>query len=180
MALGADGLDRAGAEEIAQKEIKNFNEVVCLMKRKIWYLISLTFPLLLPAFLLLCHEPVSRSFDTANFNLTLYDYFIFSAFFGGVPYFLFIIGIVVWLRHKTANEIKLASWILPVLFTPVLWFGLFLMEVLDPLHKNIDIVSFNWIPDLLIGLFALPFGYFYVLLVNGLTYLFQKLDWIRN
>jgi len=102
-----------------------------------------------------------------------------------MQYFLFMIGVLLCLHKKTADQIFYKLWILPLIFIPVFAFLLSLYAVF--FSKFEDIFSHIRIFGSALGLggllglyFILPIGYFYVFLVNILAFLFRKLNWITD
>src|SRR5688572_10131474 len=55
------------------------------------------------------------------FSAVVYVALIFgySLYLGGIPYVLFLIGLFIWMRAKTAGEVQRMTYVAPLLFIPV-------------------------------------------------------------
>lgn len=92
--------------------------------------------------------------------------FLFSLLIGGVPYLIFVAGVLLWSRGRSDSAIRKLSFIAPLLFvlvtaaiSPVaLLFGLPLREI------PVFIAAFAF--------YALIFGYLYVFIVNSVYEVF--------
>jgi hypothetical protein len=112
----------------------------------------------------------------SSFCDLLFVYFVSSMLVGGLPYCLFVVGVVLWSRGRTADELRRATWLLPLIFVPVCGISLYCLNLLHG-----AMVSFaNFYNSARIGLYAIPFGYFYICLVTVLTYVLQKTGWLAD
>jgi uncharacterized membrane protein len=80
------------------------------MSAKRYFQLSLLLPLILPVIVLLLFEP---SFANGGIVLIL----MFSLYFGALPYLLFVIGLLFWMRRKDVREIQRMTFIAPLVFT---------------------------------------------------------------
>ncbi len=134
------------------------------MTRKRWYHCSLLIPLVVPLLVMLAAK-LTGTFLKSN---SLLGWFSLAALLqlvlGGFQYVLFVFFVMGWGREKTMKQIERASWVMPLWFWPwcTLWL-LLLTTFMGRVHFFI-----------MIGLFAIPYGYFYVLLAHTLTWLLKK------
>lgn len=126
-----------------------------------YFLASLALPLVVPL-IVASLAYVTSSELAAGFAVV----FMFSLILGGIPYLIFIVGVLLWSRTRSLEAIRKLSYIAPLLFvivaavlSPVpLLFGASMREVSAFLA--------------LFSLYALLFGYLYVLIVNALYEVF--------
>jgi hypothetical protein len=137
------------------------------MQKKTWYAIVLLLPLL-PIVLAFIFGPV--------FIPVLGSVLFFASLIACVPYLAFYIGVLLWMRKKTADEVKRASWHFPWVFAiicGIFWTVAPALQNADRLFKSPGGVLF------IVGL-CIPFGYMYVALAHGLTRLIVSLRWIKS
>lgn len=138
------------------------------MTRKNWYRACLLLPLALPALLLGVTRYVHVS-DTAHPNVLLFSSAaFFELLFGGAQYALFVMLLFFWSRNTTARQMARASWALPFWFWPLCTLGIIL-----GMHGDYHLA-------LMTGLYAIPFGYAYVILTHLLTWMLQKCSMLKD
>lgn len=122
------------------------------MTQKTYYLFALTMPLWLP----LAVFPLWRSQSFLGLGVYLFC----SLIYGGVPYVVFLIGVLVWARNKTGAAIQRTTVFLPVLFA--LWqpIALLIFSILEGSSRELNVAPFF----LLFALFAFVIGYAYVVI----------------
>lgn len=122
-----------------------------------YFLASLALPLVAPLIV------ASLTYMTSNEVVAGFAaIFMFSLMLGGIPYSVFVAGVLLWSRRQSLSAIRKLSYVAPFLFvivtaalSPVaLIFGIPVREV------------FAFIA--LFSLYALVFGYLYVFMVNAL------------
>ena len=111
-------------------------------------------------------------------------YSFLSAFCGGVQYVMFAFWASFHYRNATARELSKFSLKAPFLFTPICWMGVFIFSI-NYIFFIKDRNTFDIFFDssqfaLLISLFSIPIGYFYVALAHGLGFILNKLGVIKE
>jgi hypothetical protein len=134
------------------------------MTRKRWYFCSLLLPFILPL-LIIGAAKLTGTFAKAHSLLGwVSTAALFGLMFGGLQYLLFTFFVRHFGRNRTPAQLRLASWALPLWFWP--WCTLWLL----PLAIYMGRVKFF----VMIGLFAIPYGYFYVVLAHLITWPLAK------
>lgn len=152
------------------------------MTRRSWYLFSLWLPLLLPIMLLLISLVFAmlpgQGENGMGWTFSIAIFLIFAAAFGGVQYIAFALCVAYWARGKEAWELSKVSWVLPVLFAPVCALGLFIYVV----ASNDSVKTLYDAVRMVMGFSAVSilFGYFYVLLIHGLTWALARVGFIKD
>ncbi|MBI3631176.1 MAG: hypothetical protein HY221_02465 [Candidatus Sungbacteria bacterium] len=137
------------------------------MTRKRWYFYSLSLPFAVPL-LLIALSKLPRSFPHLGGRIDAWAFVgMLQLVAGIVPYLIFVALVLYWARNKSASQIAAASWAMPLWFWAICTAAFFI----TPLSRH---------HYLLLGLFALPFGYFYVATAHTLTWLFIKLRWVKK
>jgi hypothetical protein len=152
------------------------------MKRKSWYNISLFLPMILPFIAMPLFQDggkISGAFEIFS------AIFLLGVIIGGLPYLLFVIGVWWWSRHKTADDMKRLSYIVPVLFYPFCALGITLISLTGvPMDSGFQKVATSASGALFAGLlmagFAIPIGYFYVGLVHVLTKILMAIRLVKD
>ena len=153
------------------------------IKRIVWYRLMLGLPILVPTlWWIAAHvffpnyvwggRAPSRSVSDLILGSVgaIFTYLYTAAALGGIQYAFFAAGVLWWARRKTAAEFTRPIWKWPLLFVPICGVGTVVLElVFDTNGHPVSIGA-----DLFLGLFAIPFGYFYVGLAMGLTCLLAK------
>ena len=122
--------------------------------------------------------PIATYLAVASGAVTLKGYggllvvVMFSLLIGGIPYLIFLVGFFVWMRGKTADQIRMATWLAPVICTGVFAACAFIVILLQALSSagtrvDGDIAGY--------AVFVIAFGYGYVLIVNVGYFLFRRL-----
>lgn len=93
-----------------------------------------------------------------------------SFIIGGPLYTFLIAAVLLWGRQKTVDEWKTAGWLLPLVFSPLIF-----LEFLVLVNGDSSVCS-----ALAFGGIGLGLGYIYVLLVSALTFLLQKFGVVEN
>ena len=133
------------------------------MGEKRFFQLSFLLPIVLPLLLIFVANPTFGLVSILTLSLIL----------GGVPYLLFITGLFFWMRNKNAKDIQRMTFVAPLLFIPV-----FLLSVL--VFLPIQLITTGTI-DVNAGIvficcvFIIILGYLYVLVVNGVYFLFRAL-----
>jgi hydrogenase/urease accessory protein HupE len=149
------------------------------MLRKNWYYALLSLPIVITVLSLL-HIKMLPSV-TGNVPDASFSYF--GAAIGAsqlmvMPqYLVFYLGIWVWSRHKTVEQMRRLTWYLPLLFVPVCAVGLGIYA----LYKGVPFAElFNTIfgSMILFSPFIVFYGYIYVMFAHLLTWIFKKFGWI--
>ncbi len=152
------------------------------MKRKTWYKIALLLPVIFPFFVVLLGLPVMAvHFDTGT-QIMGVGMLLFTFFMLGAPtYLVFCLLLGWWMKNKTADQMKIASWFLPLIYLPFFAttyvFYLHLVDksgILIPLGESIVGGT------ILSSTILLPCAYFYVGLSHLLTALFRKTGWVQD
>ena len=126
---------------------------------KAYFLLSLFLPIITPLAIL----PFA-------FNNFITELFTFSLWFGGVPYLILSIGVIIWAKNKNENQLRKLTYVLPILFVMVMGI-VYLLIMLYVLGADFNIKEFlHFFVGLAVYGFAL--GYFYVIVVNIIYELF--------
>lgn len=83
-----------------------------------------------------------------------------SLLFGGIPYVLFAVGFLRWMRGRTTREVRAAILLAPVIYAVLLMLCLFVFLIVD------STLGQNWNTIWSMGGFGVVFGYAYVLLAE--------------
>lgn len=129
------------------------------MTRKRWYSYSLLLPLLVPLLIMFAAKLTGTFMNGQRALGWLSLIATLELVCGGFQYTLFLFFVKGWGGEKTATQLWRASWALPLWFWPWCTVWLLLVTVFIGRIKN----------SLMIGLFAIPFGYFYVILTHLIT-----------
>ena len=132
--------------------------------REIFYLrLCATFPVVIPV---IAFQAIHFGFNPLDVNVI----FAFSLVFGGVPYAIFALGMLYWLRDSPSRTYWKAAAVAPILFIVVFAVTAIAFRVIVDLVEN-GIILLRPADFLVLVLFfplyILPIGYFYV----GLAYL---------
>lgn len=126
------------------------------MTTRNYYRAALLLPLAVPAILSLGLLVEDKPGLLAGIMFYLFG----SLLFGGIPYVLFAVGFLWWMRERTTREVQTAIRIAPLVYAIVLMFCLFVFLVVDgTLGRSADTI---WA----MGGFGVVFGYAYVLLAE--------------
>jgi len=113
---------------------------------------------------------VPVSLIPVGINDTLTALLLFSLGFGGVPYLLMCVGVIVWARRKNEIQLRKLSYVIPVIF--VLFSSIFyLVFLLYKQGMSFNVKEFFYLNLALAG-YGIGLGYFYVILVNIIYELF--------
>jgi hypothetical protein len=144
------------------------------MKRRSFYLLVIWLPVILPVLLILLED--NTSLGKTHLRELLGSTLLivgFSIVIAGVQYIVFAIGLIFFLRKKSNAFIACISWLLPILFLPVMFAGILL--IFDGSLNSED----RWYWHSLAGI-TLGLGYFYVILAHALGFIFTKCKLIRD
>jgi hypothetical protein len=144
------------------------------MRRKFWYLIALSFPFLIPLFLV--HPSVEISPGILGIVEIL---LVLQLVYGGIQYLIFTGGILWWSRNKTATDLEHIAWMLPILFVPLCELGFLVLYLLGKRPIAIDdsnSAMIYW----LFGLISPLYGYFYIGLIQLLTEVLKAARLIKD
>ncbi len=143
------------------------------MKQKTWYVIALLLPIVLPFLCsLLGIFLVFLGFKPSSILwVGIFQLFAFP------QYILFCVGVWLWLRHKSVEQIKQMSWFLPLLFVPICGAGIgiwvyFTDKSSPPFFETISNYTFIAAP------IAILYGYFYVIFAHTLMWAVKKFGWV--
>lgn len=128
-----------------------------MLRKKTWCAMALLFPLL--PLLIIWMDPRYMLFGG------WYSFFIFAPLVGGIPYVIFYIATLIWMRGKTGNQVQRASWYFPLMFSlifSVIW-----------MFYDVNTIF------IYIGL-CIVIGYVYVIAVHLLTKILQKLNLVER
>ena len=120
---------------------------------KIYFLVSLILPIIVPLAIL----PFA-------FNNAITALFTFSLWFGGVPYLILSIGVIIWAKNKNETQLRKLSYVLPILFVLVMGM-VYLLFILYAQGLNFNSKEFVQIFAVFAG-YGIAIGYFYVIVVN--------------
>jgi tetratricopeptide (TPR) repeat protein len=96
-----------------------------------------------------------------------------SLIIGGIPYLLFIVGLLHWARNKDFRAIRRVTYVAPLLFILVFVYCVAALIPFQVLTIGEVRVEAYWVQ--LSCIFILIFGYFYVLLTNAGFYILNYL-----
>ena len=107
-----------------------------------------------------------------------------SLFVGGVPYIVFLVGILIWTYGKSTLQVRRMTNVAPFLFLVVFAGFAAIVEIARLSQNRAGLIPISLSADLyfiayLYGL-VLLLGYSYVLLMNLGFYLFRKLFSLRR
>lgn len=137
------------------------------MTEKKFLQLSFLLPLLVPLPFTLIPSLVSGG--AKDWLMTPAMFLLGSLIIGGIPYLLFLGGVLTWSWNRSANQICIFTWVAPLIFAPacLLFFvipGLFFGS------RDVDTL-------LLIIACVLIIGYGYVIVINVLFRLFYRCRW---
>ncbi len=144
-----------------------------------FYQLAAALPLLVPALSLVLAAAVQQVIGSgANPGVILYLALIaaLQLSLGGVPYVIFAVSALWWLRRKSVDEIAAFSLVAPLLFAAFMFLGVMLLSAsggLDELIKGFPMAG-------LLALLSVVFGYLYVALAHALRFGLERAGYIRR
>jgi hypothetical protein len=139
------------------------------MKRRTFYWLIIWLPLIVPIILFGLEVLLKVNLPGALSGI------LFSTIIYGIPYLLFASAISIWARKISTNNVKRISWILPILFLPV-------MIIVFGFLSDFNYISWNNILSMFAEIteITLIFGYGYILFACVIEFTFKKIGWIIN
>lgn len=137
-----------------------------------YFQLSFLLPLILPLLALLVASPGFRGWNAVV--LVLWG----SLLIGGIPYVLFLAGLLYWARDKDAKAIQRVTFIAPLLLVPVFIYcavAIIPLQILKTGEVRVEVSGV-----LTFCVFVLVVGYFYVLLANAVFFLLKAIGFIAE
>lgn len=126
------------------------------MSIKSYYRWALALPLLLPALA----SPLMMADRLPDLLAALVMYLFWSMLVGGIPYLLFAVAFLLWMRRAPEHRVRTAVLLSPLLYTSVLLVYLAAFLLVDgAIGNSLDALG-------MFAAFGVSFGYWYVALAE--------------
>ncbi len=143
------------------------------MNEKLFYKLSLGLPIIVPAicYLVTPDIPLEASDPVYDVSFAL----ILSGLIGGIPYLIFLIAFLIWMRKREVGQIRTALLVTPLIFIPIfiLICSILIKTVVNKSPPDTEL--FRYIPYFppVAGCILL-FGYSYVFVTFGLARILRR------
>lgn len=154
------------------------------MTRRHWYVLCLWFPLILLVVISL-GEGILRRFWWHEMTYTS-SYILLSGVIGGIQYLLFAAALTLGFAGKPRDVIYRMSWVLPLMFFPVCFVGLWMFQQ----HAEMHALAQAYITDrtqqdilgfcIRLSMYAVGVGYVYVAGSHGLIWLLSRFGLVKE
>ena len=145
------------------------------MNEKRIYRICLALPLIVPVGCVLVLNFLIKPLDLDSTDSlfrpvgVIMGILVYAGLIAGIPYVLLAVSLLIWMRDKDVSDIRRALLLSPLIF--ILYFSVFGLIIFAVTEMSGEGVFSMFI---LLTIFIVPVGYFYVLITFGIARLFRK------